>query len=186
MKLSRIVKLTTGLACLVSVVSYGALSWDAPSVNLGTFDIDEGWLVLMYQDVDGDSDLSTIIFDDSGAPAGGTGYSDDIFMGASFQTTTVDSRGDITFGTTIAPGWEDTYGGASVYTVVIDASSWASATESRIFDGNTHTLGVSDPHTYAVPVPANDWQTVIPEPSTMALLGLGAFALAFRRRFVKV
>lgn len=168
--------------------AYGALSWDSsPGVDLSDFGIQTNWLVFMYQDVDTDSGLSTLVFDNTTeAPASGTGYADDIFMGApDYQTTVLDNRGSLEFGTTIAPGWETTYGGASVYTVAINSDSWATATQTRIFDATPNILGNTDPDGYVAPEPQNDWVNVIPEPSTLAFLAFGGMGFLLRRKFIK-
>ena len=167
--------------------THADLAWDAPAVDLSDFGIQAGWLVFMYQDVDDNSTLSVMTFDNTGAVVSGAGSDpiDDIWMGASYQTPTVDIGGGlIQFNETILAGWQNTFGGAKVFTVVINSGDWSTATQSRIFDSTPYTLGVTDPHTYTVPSPANDWQTVIPEPGTMALLAMGMLGVGMWRRKV--
>jgi hypothetical protein len=183
-------KLLASLAFVFGMASSSeaALSWDAPAVDLSDFGIQAGWLVFMYRDVDNNSaNLNQIIFDNTGAVVSGSGSSpvDDIWTG--FQTVTVDIEPPdnlIQFNDQVLPGWESTFGGAWVYTVVINSDSWATATQSRVLDATTIQLGFTDPFTYTVSEPANDWQTVIPEPGTMALLAMGMLAVGMWRRKV--
>lgn len=147
-------------------VSFGQLIWSYSGHSLFANEgFSAGWLFFMYQDVDGDTVLSELLFDQDGNPAAGTGFSDDIFMGTDYQTS-INARGGV--GATIPAGWENDYGGASVYTVAINSNDWATATEFRVFDAATHTLGLTSSHSYTFNEPANSWTAIIPEPKTFA------------------
>jgi len=176
------------IAVLLSanVASRADLSW-VYAANLLDWDedIEAGWLVQMYHDVNADTVVGDIhSFDWDGSPLGGDS-SDDILL-AEFTTVTAEGKGDptpIEFGTAFTPAEWSFLQDENVYTVLFSASSIQPGQQAVILDANSHTLPSSDPATYSLDSVNNDWVAVIPEPGTMGLFGLGVVGLmAYRRR----
>jgi hypothetical protein len=165
--------------CLVTSVN-AALSW-AYAANLADWDasVQTGWFVQMYQDANGDTITSGISgFDGAGAPTGGNS-SDDSLLG-SFTDSTEDSKGDIVWGESI-DNWSSLYG-ADVYSVLFNAASIGTASQGVVVDGAVEALGASDPYSYTQSTVANSWVGVVPEPTTIAFLGVGLVAFVLRKK----
>ena len=158
---------------------------DIPDV---TFEDSGGWLVQMYRDVGNDTDLSAITFDLSGNP---WNSADERLTSFTSTLTAQDTFGETVFISELDLGYAS-IGGFHVYTVILDTDSWENATIANrtfVLDATTFFVNDGDPSTsitYDVPNdnPGNhQWQSVIPEPGTLALLGIGLFTMLAIRRY---
>ncbi|MEI6169177.1 MAG: PEP-CTERM sorting domain-containing protein [bacterium] len=154
----------------------GSLATPIPSVT-------SGWLVEMYRDVGGNTVLGSITsFNSSDIPQGASANaSDDVLLGASFQTTV---NGSFNWSATPA----NSISGARVYSVLFNNSVLTAATQAWIIDTTPTTIGAG-PFTYTANATINSIGsgplTVVPEPSSLALVGVGLAAIALRRRYGK-
>ncbi len=130
----------------------------------------QGWLVQMYQDVNDDSTLSSLVFDTSAADgtftSAGNG-SDDILL--SVSTALADAKGSPPLNwaaLNVDPG----AAGTKVYTVIFNAVDIDNATQGRIVDSSTWNVVAET--TYVQNSVNGSWQAV-PEPATALLLALG-------------
>ena len=152
----------------------GSLSTPIPSVTTG-------WIVEMYNDVNKDTVLSSITsFNSSDIPQGTSAHaSDDVLV----NQTTVSASSWSSFVNNVY--------GKNVYTVLFNSSSLVTATQAWIIDTNPTSLPASGNYTYT----ANSTPSTVgygpitvgavPEPSSLALIGVGLAAIALRRRFGK-
>ena len=62
------------------------------------------------------------------------------------------------------------------------AADIGSATRAVVVDAASFTLGNSDPREYTIASINNSWVTVVPEPATIGLFGLGALSAWIIRR----
>jgi len=171
---------------MISMSGYSALTlnWSSTSPNLATPipTIQVGWLVQMYQDVSANTALGSITsFDSMGVETGGN-TGDDQLLG-SFTTTITSSKGVFQFGannlnaTAIA--------GASVYTVIFNNAAVGGASQAWVMDATPTVLASSGSASYSLPLVNFGPIAVVPEPSSIALIGIGLAVIALRRRFVK-
>lgn len=152
-------------------------SWDASCVA--------GWAVVMYQDANSDSVLGNIdTLGAGGIVSGATANTSDDSLLSSFTATTESGKSGVNFGTVFA-SWSPLYG-ASVYSVLYNAADYTLASKAVVIDAATETLAASDPGVYTLSSVNNDWVTsAVPEPTTLAFLGLGFGALLLRKRMRK-
>lgn len=131
----------------------------------------EGWIVQLYQDVSGDSILSSLSFDTVAADgtflSSGNG-SDDILLGAT--TALALAKGSPPLNWAVAT--QSVGDAIKVYTVVFNSSSMGSATQGIIIDAMTYTTPNGSVGTYTQNTVNGTWQAV-PEPATAMLLALG-------------
>jgi PEP-CTERM motif len=165
---------------------FGNLALPIPTVA-------SGWIVQMYKDVSANTALGSITsFNASDAPQGAAANASDDQILGSFQTTVGSAKGSFSF---LANGLTaDSIAGASVYTVLFNSSVMASATRAWIIDTTPTTLLSSGIVSYTPNAVASTigyggsgGLTVgaVPEPSSLALIGVGLAAIALRRRFAK-
>lgn len=162
------------LAVLLAMLT--SLSASAVNVSIWSYTGDlssgytGGWLVQMYADVNGDSDLSQLSFDTGAADgtftAVGNG-SDDTLL--SITTALADAKGSPPLNWTrlnVDPGAV----GTKIYSVIFNAASIGEATQGIIVDSSAWT--VTPEGVYTQSSVNGSWQA-IPEPATAMLLALG-------------
>lgn len=177
-----------GVAALVLAGSMAAkadLSWIYTS-NMTTWDasVQSGWAVVMYQDVNKDSVLGNInTLGAGGVVSGATANTSDDVLLSTFKTTLVSGKSGTNFGTSFA-SWGSLYGSA-VYSVLYNAADYATATRAVVIDASRYTLASSDPGVYSLSSVNNSWVGAVPEPTTLAFLGLGFGAFLLRKRMRK-
>jgi len=163
--------------------SYGGnLAIPIPSVQVG-------WVVQLYQDVSANTVLSSITsFDASDFPLGGAANASDDQILGSFQTTVGIAKSTYSFLTSTSA---DAIAGARVYTVLFNNTVMSSATQAWIIDTTPTTLISAGIAAYTPNATASTvgygplTVAVVPEPSSVALIGIGLAAIALRRRFSK-
>lgn len=185
-------------AVLIANVSLADLTWTTGNLfgNIPDLDLNsDGWLVQMYRDVGNDTDLSQVTFNLDGNPSGaGNSGSDQLLASFTSELEAFEA-----FGTTV------TFSEANldyssidlfnVYTVILDEVSWGNASVSSrtfVLDQSAFLIDSSgdpsNPRTYTAPNSnpgEHEWQSVIPEPGTMALVLIGLTSLmGLRKRFV--
>lgn len=145
--------------------------------------VQSGWLVQMYQDVGANSTLSSFTsFDEFGAPTGINATDDQLL--SSFKTT-------VTFKTKYQFALNGVDGsaiaGGSVYTVIFNSGLVSGASQAWIMDSVPTIMPASGTAGYSVTTASYGPITVaaVPEPSSVALIGIGLAAIALRRRFAK-
>lgn len=183
--------LTLAVLLAITSASQAAISvtwgWTGLSGNINndpTGPYTAGWLVQLYRDVGGDSVLGSITGFGSSGIAGsvtGTGTSTDVMVGS--MTSALDSfLGDTYWGRTDM--W-DSYAGWTVYTVIFNSDSAATATQAIVLDSSVYTVPSSDTTTdYSLNSVGNGWVPV-PEPASLALMGIGAAVLGIRKALRK-
>jgi len=179
---------------LMTSSGYGGYTFDwsftanMNSLGYGTFS--PGWLVQLYQDVGANSVLGSITsFTSAGAPVGGTGTDTDTLLGSYTTSLLSGKTGNITWlsgGRSYA-----TMTGASIYSVVFNSSTRESASQALVIDASPYVLPSFDSdfvpytqNTIAGSGPGNTW-VAVPEPSTLALMGLGTIIIGVRRALRK-
>jgi len=175
-------------AILISVSSSQAaltLDWGTTAnllTPVGSWNgvISAGWLVQLYRDVGGDGLGSLSMANDGSGTITG-----DTLLASWTQPTVVGKAGRIGFSVTAQDG--SSIAGFNVYTVIFNNAAIASATQYVVMDSATHALPASGTDTYSMASPANGWTNIgaVPEPSSLALIGVGLAAIALRRRFAK-
>jgi hypothetical protein len=150
----------------------------------------DGWLVQMYRDVGSNTVLSEVSFNLDGTPTGvGNSENDELIVAFTASLKAEELFAQVVDFVSIRA--YNAIQGFNVYTVILDTDSWGNATTSSrtfVLDANTAFVPTGDPLTPIVySVPNNNpgghtWQTVIPEPGTMALLAMGMLAVGMWRR----
>jgi len=187
MKLS--LKHVVALGFCTTAITYADLEWGYAG-DLAAFDLDtvnSGWFVQLYRDVDKNTDVSSIFqFNNDGTPSG-SNVSDDVLL-TSFTTTLITGKGGTQYGQNFLTAEWSFLTGENVYTVIFDSTTIATASRAVVVDATSTTLpAVTDPpQQYLNFEVNNEWVTVIPEPTTMALLLTGIGGLfGLRRRMLK-
>ncbi len=173
-----------GIACFVMVWSavlpvyaISMINWNySGSLAVPIPSVANGWLVEVYRDVGANTTLSAITaFDTTGLPQG-----DSASVGDDVKLTSASVSG-----TTWASSIGGSYTGSKAYTVVFNSSTFATATQAWIID----TLPATLPSAGSTYTPNGTPSTVgygplsvVPEPSTLLLLGLGSLVVGLRRR----
>ena len=183
------------IVCLLGVASvcFGSLTWESANLDPAVSDLStasDGWLVIMYHDVDNNTDLSLVTFNLDGTPTGAGNSANDVAL----VTTTLSAQ-DPGFGLSVdfsLAGIDySSFDLSYLYTVILDTTSWGSATTANrtiALDDSTYFLdgagNPNNPRNYNVSsnLGPNDWQNVIPEPGTMGLLATGLVGLLAIRR----
>lgn len=181
-------KLVGMVLCVLFLAQFaGAIttySWSSEDLSGNGFSA--GWIVWLFS---GDSDLPTAIYAD-----GSTDDMDDNWLGASFQNTLVDAgKSGITwdgpsFQVYTAPDSGDVLAGDYVFTVLFDTAGAITpgVTQWTILDSVGAAAGnpllTVDNQSPSASLTAtgggNGWFLVVPEPTTMSLLGLGLLTAA--------
>lgn len=158
----------TGWADLSWAYSGNLLSWDAT--------IQAGWLVQMYQDVNGDTAVNNItdLYSNmvKGSPTGGNSTDDVLLGGFTASLLTNAKDGFIQWGVEIpAANWATLYG-QKVYSVIYNANTISGASSGVVVDVSSTLLGSADPFLYKQSSVNNNW-VAVPEPATFMLVVLG-------------
>ncbi len=146
----------------------GLITWGYSTDLGGTYT--DGWAVRVFEDVNGD-----------GFGPGFTIGVDDVYVNT-IETTLITGKQGRYWGLNFnAPagdlGFSDRH-----FTVIYNDSVAASATQYIIVDAGTYGLPSSDiDDTYALGSVSGTWQAV-PEPTTMALFGIGIVTVAVARK----
>ena len=184
-------KIMIGLTSLVLMAgiastSMANLSW-LYTGDLSTWDatVQSGWLVQMYQDVDANTVVGNISAVNAAGALTGTGAntSDDTLLGSFTATTAVSAKGGLMQWGNAFASWGSLYS-ANVYSVLYNAASVGTHTKAVVVDASPATLAASDPYEYSIGSVGNNW-VAVPEPTTLAFMGLGLGALLLRKRMRK-
>ena len=139
-----------------------------------------GWLVQLYRDAGAQTDLGAVSFNLDGSPTGVGNSTDDVLLESFTSSLISQSVFGVDSVSFSAIRNYSSIQGYNVYTVILDTDSWANATTANrtfVLDESTYEVAFGDgPINYTVPSdnPAgHEWQQVIPEPGTMALLLIG-------------
>jgi hypothetical protein len=172
--------LVTAMMAAVAMNACAVLNWAYDGATVGS-GYQAGWLVYMYQDVDDNTDLASLVIYNNGTLS----QTDDMFT--SISDTLEESSGNYF--------WENygiaTAGQFYAYSVIFNSASFETATQYIVVDSSTtllpNTDGISNGN-YFISSNNGTWKNIqaVPEPATAMLLALGgglAWLVRLKQRF---
>lgn len=174
----------------VASVSYSDIIWSTADLVAGGIPgisaASAGWLVQLFSDVSDDTALGSVTFGQDGTPTGTGNSSDDVLLASYTSSMIVDGRSGAVYFSEAYDPYVALYG-LNLYTVILDDTSWANASESFVLDNATYSVTGSGLEVYTAPAnnPGEHSWSPIPEPTTLAFLFLGTAALFLQRRRIQ-
>lgn len=178
------------IACMPLSFAHASLTWESGDLTSGGV-TGNGWWVQMYDDADNDTELSAVTFMENTGVASGVGNSGTDVLLSSFSCTIEEFLGSYAFGVLYNDSGDNSYSsivGSHVYSVVFNADTIANSSQSVVLDSTSYVVpSATTPEstsTYHISGVANSWQNLVavPEPTTLAFLGIGCLAFMARRK----
>lgn len=169
-----------------AAASHGALAlnWsytgNLNGTPLGTFQA--GWLVQLYQDVGGNTSMAGVTaFNPATGGLSGANTADDLLVNSATTTLLVNAKNGSMQWLRNGMAVPD-QASSSVYTVIFNSAAVSTATQAVVVDSTRFSTAADGTQGYGLGTVANNWVGVVPEPGTMALLGIGAAVIGLRKR----